>query len=358
MRPANPFQKLAVAELFETLLPDFVLAFAFFTSVVYAVLAKRFDSQRPAIGMSASLGLALSVGLVWWEQSEGLSIRNLGPIAVVFSILLLFLVMYQAVRQVGGSWAGACISLGVAMLVATLLVPLPIEPEIINTITTVALVIGILLFLSKNHSRYAKQDSVPPHRADIRHDMTDLYRGQWVSDRLTDGLHKLRKQARALTERPEQTAQVLTQLKRMLPAEGWLTDRMARLRQKAHVIRNGHVAKLEETKYVLSKLPSSVKKKAAAELAIRYRQLSGIDTRLERLDKAVAETELRIRNLTAQAQRYTERGEQKRLYDTLKEAEKLQHHNSRLIRIIERTEGNLSAIAKKVAKEVRQIGKS
>ena len=357
MRPGNPFQDLAIAELFETLLPDFVLAFAFFTSVVYAVLGKRFERQRPAITMSASIGLALSIGLVWWEESAGLSIRDLGPIAVGFAVILLTLVMYQALKQVGGSWAGAGISLGVALLIAGLLAPIPLKSEVINAITTVALVVGILLFLSNSHHRYAHLDSKRPHRNDVRHDMSDLYRGQWVSDRLTDGLHKLRRQARVLPERPERTADVLVQLKRMLPAEGWLTDKMAQLRQKAHMVRNGHIAKLEETRYVFSKLPPSAKKQAAAELTARYKQLSGTDTRLERLDKAIVETELRIRNLTAQAQRHTERGEHKKLYETLKAAEKLQHHNSRLITIIERTEAKLSAIAEKVAKEVRQIDK-
>ncbi len=103
---SNPFSDVALGELFETLLPDFILAFAFFTALTYAVLGKRFDRQRPAIAMSTAMGLALSVGLVWWEQRNGLSIRNLGPLAVGFAIIVLAGVMYQAIRQVGGSWAG------------------------------------------------------------------------------------------------------------------------------------------------------------------------------------------------------------------------------------------------------------
>ena len=89
MRLVNPFEDLAIGDLFETALPDFVLAFAFFTSVAYAVLGKRFELQRPAVAMSATIGFALSVGLVWWEQSTGFSIRNLGPIAVGFAVILL-----------------------------------------------------------------------------------------------------------------------------------------------------------------------------------------------------------------------------------------------------------------------------
>ena len=45
------------------------------------------------------------------------------------------------------------------------------------------------------------------------------------------------------------------------------------------------------------------------------------------------------------------------LCHTLKAAEKLQHHNSKLIKVIERTEHKLSAIAKEVAKEVKQVEK-
>jgi len=88
MRPENIFNHLNLYELLESLIPDFVLAFAFFTSLVYAVLAKRFDHQRAAIVMSVSIGFALSIGLVWWEQANDLSIRNLGPIAIGFAILV------------------------------------------------------------------------------------------------------------------------------------------------------------------------------------------------------------------------------------------------------------------------------
>ena len=105
-----------INELFETLLPDFVLAFAFFTSVVYAVLGKRFDHQRSAVTMSATIGFALSTGLVWWEQTRGFSMKNLGPIAVGFSAIVLALVMYKSIQHIAGSWAGVGISIGVCII--------------------------------------------------------------------------------------------------------------------------------------------------------------------------------------------------------------------------------------------------
>ena len=143
----------------------------------------------------------------------------------------------------------------------------------------------------------------------------------------------------------------------MLPAEGYLTERMAELRAKAHRIRNGHIARLEETRHVFAKLPTSAKKKAATELAARYNQIIGIDTRLERLDKAVAENERRIKEMTGQAQKYSANYEHQKLCDCLKAAQKLQRHNSKIFKIIDRTEGKLTAIAKNVARQVKQVNK-
>lgn len=128
MRLGNPFQDLVIGELFETALPDFVLAFAFFTSICFAVLGKRFGHQRPAIAMSATIGFALSVGLVWWEQANDFSIRDLGPIAIGFAVIVIAFVIYNSIRQVGGSWAGAGIAVGATILVAKLLeINVPID---------------------------------------------------------------------------------------------------------------------------------------------------------------------------------------------------------------------------------------
>jgi len=345
-----------LGELLESYLPDFVLAFAFFTSIAYAVLGKRFERQRPAVAMSAAIGFALSIGLTWWEQANKLSIKNLGPIAVGFAILVLALVMYQSIRQVGGSWAGLAIALGACILVSQMLqFRLPIDPEIIQTITVVALIVGLLAFLSHTRGDSIHFAHIRSEMPGIRHNMGDLYRQRHLSNRLDKGMRKLRNQSANLNERPEDAGNVLLQLKRMLPAEGYLTERMAKLRAKAHRIRNGHIARLEETRHVFANLPPAAKKKAAAELAARYNQIIGIDTRLERLDKAVAENERRIRKLTRDAQGYAAQYDHQKLYETIKAAEKLQHHNSRLFRIIERTEKKLSAVAKNVATEVKEI---
>ena len=352
MRLDSLFSSVRLYDLFETALPDFVLAFAFFTSVAYAVLGKRFELQRPAVGMSVAIGLALAMGLIWWEQKTGFSVKDLGPISIGFAIILLALVMYQSVRGVGGSWAGAGIALGASILVAKLLeVNFPIASDIVQTVIILALIVGMTAFLfhRRGHSVPIRDRDQRPVLADIRHDMSDLYRDRRVSRRLTRGLRRVRREAATLDEHPEESVEILGQLKRILPAEGWLTQQMAQLRAKAHRIRNGHLARLQETRDAFARLPASAKKQAAANLAGRYNQVIGIDTRLERLDKAVAETERRIRDLTAQAQQYAAQRDQRRLQDTLKTAEKLQHHNSRLVKIIKRTEGRLSALVREVA---------
>ena len=82
--------------------------------------------------------------------------------------------------------------------------------------------------------------------SEVRHDMSDLDQGHRVSKHLKRGFRNLRHEARHLDEHPEDAQDIMLQLKRMLPAEGWLTERMARLREKAHYVRKGHIARIEE----------------------------------------------------------------------------------------------------------------
>jgi len=345
-------------ELLEGYLPDFILAFAFFTSVLYAMLGKRFEQQRPAIAMSVAIGFALSIGLVWWEQANRFSIKNLGPIAVGFAILLLAFIMYQSVRMVGGSWAGAGITLGLAIIIAHILgFPVPVAAEILQTLIVVALIIGLMAFVSHRHQLQPRVRPPGPKLPDIKKTMADLYRQRHLSKDLDHGLRRLRKEAQTLHEHPQEASNVMLQIKRMLPAEGYLTERMAQLRAKAHQIRNGHIARLDETRHILATLPTPAKKKAATELAAGYNQIIGIDTRLERLDRAVAENERRIHQLTKKTQEHATRYDHRGIVDCLKHAEKLQKHNSHLFKIIERTEAKLIAVAKQVADRAKQVEK-
>ena len=359
MRPEMLLYDLNLYEWMESLLPDFILSFAFFTSVSFAVLGKQFEHKRAAIAISAAIGFALSTGLVWWEQANNLSIRNLGPIAVGFAVIVLSFVMYQSIKKIGGSWAGAGLTLGACIIIASIIgLKIPVDTEIVQSIIVTALIIGIFAFLIHTSPNRIHLPVRTFEQPDTKINMARLFRDRHLSNDLSKNIRKIRREAASLDEQPQDAGNIILQIKRMLPAEGYLTERMAQLRAKAHQIRNGHIARLEETKSIYAQLPVSTKKKASADMTASYNQLIGIDTRLERLDRAVAENERAIKILTQQAQKYTVSHEYKKLTETLKKAEKLQKHNSHLFKIIERTENKLTTIAKKIAGQANRLIKN
>ena len=64
MRLEDYFQHFGIPDLFEAAFADFVLAFAFFTALFYAMLAKRIEHQRSAIVISGVMGFVLSIGFI------------------------------------------------------------------------------------------------------------------------------------------------------------------------------------------------------------------------------------------------------------------------------------------------------
>lgn len=358
MSPSNPFSDFAFGRLFETVLPDFVLAFTFFTALAYAVLGKRFDHQRSAVAMAATLGLSLAIGLVWWERQANVSIRDLGPIAVGFALVTSAGVLYQGVRQTGGSTAGAGIALGVGLLLTWIMgVNRPIPNQVIQSCAALVIIGGVIAFLIHYRHRgtalpvpIGRGNKRPqPQLPVIREQAFDLREGQAVSEMLNRRFKELEERSRRLYEHPAEAGDVMVQLRRMLPAEGWLTERLARVREKVYRVRDGNIARIEELRHIFKNLPQEAKKKASEELVASYKEL-GLDVRMERLDRAVAANEKRIRELTQQAQVLLAAHDYRRLHDLLKAAQKLQKHNSRLFRIMNRTEARLQAQAKKVAR--------
>lgn len=361
MRGENPFAGLPGNRVFETVLPDLILSFAFFTSMAYAVLGKRFNLQRSAVGMSVAIGLALSIGLVWWENRMGLSIRNLGPIAIAFAVVVLAMIMYKAIGRIGGSWAGAGIAVGISILIAIILgFDLAIDPQIIYSFMIVALIVGLLAFLLHQHSRvsYTAFPSAPVQKeiAGIHYDRDDLQRDKRIGEGLRRGIRRLMARSRNLGGRTEDASDVMVQIRRLLPAEGWLTEQLARLRRKAYYMRQGHVARIKQLHRVLRKLPVKKKQLASWELSKRYQELH-LDQRLERLDRAVAEFERKIKDLTIRAQRTLANYEFQKVENLLKEAEKLQTHNSKLLKQIERTEEKITHIAGEIASKITEVDK-
>ncbi|MBN2560204.1 MAG: hypothetical protein JXQ75_04675 [Phycisphaerae bacterium] len=355
MARSNLVEYLLSGDWLETVLADFALSFTFFTALIYAALGRRLGSPRPAIAVSASLGAALSAGLVWWEQANGISIRNLGPVAVGFAVIVLAGVIYQSIRHVGGNWAGAGIALGACILVGwTVGIDWPGAPEIMQTIAGVALTVGILAFLMHRKGD-VRHMHVPAAECDsVRNDISNLTEDCSTSDRLTRGFRHLRQEAGTLYERPQEAEDIMLQLRRMLPAEGWLTNRMAGLRTKAHFFRRGHIARIDELRGIIGKLPPPAKAKVAKELAARFKELN-VDARIERLDRLVAATERRVRDLTQEAETLLAKHDFQKLVDVLKAAEKAQHHCSKLIALIGRTEKKLFDAAAAAAQQAAEV---
>jgi len=297
------------------------------------------------------------VGLVWWEQQNGLSIRNLGPVAIGFAVILLGMVMFQGIRQTGGSWAGAGIAFGGSILVAWVLgFQWPVASEIIQAIAVVALTVGVLAFLLHSHGITKPGINICPVTAnndqtDIRHDMSNLYNDDKVGQRLEAGFGQLRQQAKSLAEHPQYATDMAEQIRRILPAEGWLTRRLAKLREHAHLIKKGHLHRIDELKDAMKNMPAAMKKTLKTQLHETIRELH-IDKRLERLDKAVAENERRIRNLTIEAGQALGKQDYAHLDNILKDAERLQFHNDKLFKTIMRTEKKLFKAAAEITKKV------
>ena len=131
-------------------------------------------------------------------------------------------------------------------------------------------------------------------------------------------------------------------------------EELAELRERAHYVREGHVARIEEIKGAILKLPPEGKRKLGEELGARFKELK-LDLRLERLDRACAEAERRIRQLTLSAEEAVQRHDYRRVTESLEAAEKLQKHNSRLFKIIDRTEKKLITLAQHAAQQTPEV---
>jgi hypothetical protein len=188
----------------------------------------------------------------------------------------------------------------------------------------------------------------------VRNDLVRLHRDRHLAGTLADQLRRARREADFLDDRPELENDLMLQLRRILPAEGYLTERLAELRERAHHIREGHVARIEEIREAISKLPPEAQRKLGEELACRFKELK-LDLRLERLDRACAEAERRVRQVTAEAAEALKRHDYRRVTSLLEAAQKLQAHNAKLFKIIDRTEKKLLAIAQHVTQQTPEV---
>lgn len=343
-----PFTDLFGGGILDSLLADFLVAFAFFTALSYAVLGRRFGQQRPAVVMSAALGVALSLGLVWWEVQTGWSLRSLGPVAAGFLIVVLAAILYQAFRQIGSSWGGAAIAWGISMLIGlSLAIDWPFDVRVLRSVAMLAIIVGVVLVFLRR-SAHPWSDPVQfGGRVDVS-DFDDIRRrGAAVSD----VLGRARRFARLLDGKPDTALRMKAYLDQALPAAGALTDRLASLRARAELLRAGKLTELRELRQRVSQLSGGRRKQLVKQLRAQYHELS-LDVRIERLDQTVAETERRVRDVTQQARQALDAGDNVKVVQLIDTARSLQKHVEKLLRVIERTDKRVLRAAREATDSV------
>ena len=255
------------------------------------------------------------------------------------------------IQHVGGTWSGLALAMFACVLAGGLVgAPWSLRWGFVRFLAALTLVAGLstlILHVIRQPPRFERPAA---EFARVRHDMRDLEQDRRVAEHLAQGLSEVRTEADFIVSRPDVAGDFLIQLRRLLPEEGWLTQRLVEVREKAHHAKSSHAYRIDELREFMEKLPPAARAKAAEELAERYAELR-LDVRLERLDRSVAEVERRVRELTEEAERCATNHEYRKVPDLLDEATRLQAHNAKLLTLIERTEQRLLTVARQVMEQ-------
>lgn len=344
---------------------DFLIAFTFFCALCFAILSRRFEHRRSAAMMSAALGAALAIGLMTWQVRTGWRISDLGPIAAGFGLIVLAMVIHQAIRRVGGHWAGAAVALGATILISsTLNIPWPVSDQTLSAVSSLILIMGAGLWLL----HHGRGTGLPSNAAAMGtgdqtrdltaarfaknqvHEIDDVRR---VEKQIGRSIDTLEQATRAPPQSQQQLTQITQQLAQLIPAEGHVTKRLAGLRARAALTRNGHLARLRALSKQIPRMTPAEARLGAQRVRAAYRA-AGFDRRIERLDAAAVEVERRVQRLTAQAQALARAGQIEHLHELLKQAQKLQAQEHKLLKIINRDEKRLFAMAIKELKKMAE----
>jgi|GEM_PF-5012413 len=166
--------------------------------------------------------------------------------------------------------------------------------------------------------------------------------------------HRLRKEATMLTEHPRDAEDIMLQMRRMLPAEGQLVQRLRALQQTAATIRKQTIARISELLQAYETLTTKMKHKALRELAAQCHDLK-FDDKVQQLESAVMANEKRIHELLSRAQNELAAHRFDVVYEVFKAAEKLQKHNTQLFSLMDRTEKKLLEASHAAAKSVQEV---
>jgi len=345
-----------IRQLTSGYIPDFLIAFTFFTSLCFAIFRKRFNHRSAEAGLSISLGLALATGLVWWEHDHNLSIRNTGSIGILLSLIVICTVIYKTAKHSGSKPAAIIITLAAILTFVSLNKSLTINLADLYALIFAMILLGFIILAVKNITSEACFHNLGLAHTPTQLELPDetikrIHRDRGLNFNLDKHLRKLKNEANLLKRDPAKAPKLYQLISSLLPAEGYLTQRMASLRTKAHKIRSGHIARLNETKSLTKHLPPTRLAQASAKLISTYHKELDMEKRLERLDTAVATNEKKIIEMLRRARALSLAHRFKDIPDLIKQAEKLQHQNVHIFKIIERSEQKLSKLAQRIAKQ-------
>lgn len=337
---------------FDSTLFEFLIIFTFFISLLFVIFKRRFGDRRLAVGLSVTIGLALSIGLTRWMSDKGYTMQNLGPVAIIIIAVFAAAVIYSLIKSSGH---GIIAVLTIIILITAALPRsywLGNHQMIFDTILTAWLLILIWLLI-RNAAPHITASSVGRSRyaeADYADDQIKrMYNYRSISNRISGQLRKLKRPS--IGDKNGQSTDILLQLQRILPEQGFLAGQMASLRKNAHLISNGHIAKIRDIKKLCRGMPAWQKNKVSELLIEHYRKESDIDKRLERLEALVAAAEKQSHDLIGRAQICVQTNNFRQYDHIIRKAQKLQDHITHIIKVIIRTEKKLSETAYKIARD-------
>ena len=340
--------------VFESRLFEFLIIFTFFISLMFAIFKRRFGDHRLTGALSASISFALSIGLTQWMNRHGYSMTDLGPVAVIVVAAFAAAVIYSLIKTSGH---GVIAILTIIILIAA---TLPRTYWFFDYQTVFDLVLAgwllILIWMLMKNSRPHR--SVPSVRKRDYPDMDDaddqikqMYNDRRLSKQISGQLRKLRKPSQLLGDTNSQSTNLILQLQRILPQQGFLAGRMAGLRKKAHLMRNGHIAKIKDIKNLYRQLGPLQKQKVSRQMIEYYQNQTDLDRRLERLEGFIADIEKQSRQLIVRAEICVKNKEFKQYDHIIKKAAKLQDRVTHIIKVIIRTEKKLIDAAHKIVRD-------
>lgn len=122
-----PFKDLDIASSYQShhLAIDFCIYLTLFLGLSQFVFAKRFPGKA---GKSISIGIALamSTGMTVFSAMSGFSLSRFGPVAAGILIVLVGLLFYSLIKQLGGNSVNA----GLAGFILTYFVMRAVSPEL------------------------------------------------------------------------------------------------------------------------------------------------------------------------------------------------------------------------------------